>query len=745
MLNNNKIINLINKNKWDEILKYIKEGKIDKKKEIINGKNIAHISAMNNNKNIINYLLEKDSNLLAKIDREGNSCLHIMASNGYNDILKKTLKKNNEWINLVNNNGESVGLLCSNDGNLFNWIIKNVKGVDYNLTNKNKMTSFLRMISLSKKKNDIFYKNIDNILKEGLSLDIPRADPPLFYASRKGKSHIVDRLLKVDNINIDIYNDKYMTPFIISIYTRNYDISKKLVDNGANINYIGGMGEFNTFIQCAMAKDYKMIDYFLEKDFDFNKQNKFLDTSLHQVLLLTDFSLEYLYKIINRSNLNIQNIDGATPLHLILEKKDWENFSSILRKKDMDIFKKNNVNEYPTYYLKEDISKFYNILTESYMSKIDKKISKEICNSSVNLRCKDIIKNKILREKQSIPISKKENKNIIRKIKFIKKKNKNTVTFNSDTLHNVIYTMCLLKKYKNLMVPYQHYYIDKYNNDMDILQDNSIYRIADGEIIQDLVYAYHTILYELSPYIIVWRSIDKYYIHPDLEISIKKCLQKKEIRFIFMRITIIPMHDDIASGHANILVFDKKKGILDRFEPHGNIPFLEIEKLDELLKNRIGNILSDYLKEKSLKLEYINPSDYKNDIGVQTISNEYELYVKKLGDPDGFCLSWIYWYLETRLNNPDVHPIELLKDTYNKIIDDNLLINKKLKDKNKGDYTFINYIRNYASSLDDMKNNLLKNSGIDKNNYYNLIVRPKDKKRLINKLGKILNKKLSNI
>ena len=446
MLNNNKIINLINKNKWNEILKYIKEGKIDKNKEIINGKNIAHISAMNNNINIIDHLLRKDSNVLAKIDREGNSCLHIMASNGYNDMLKKTLKKKNEWVNLVNNNGESVALLCSNDGNLFNWVIKNVKGVDYNLTDKNKMTPFLRMISLSKKKNDIFYKNIDNILKEGLSLDIPIADPPLFYASRKGKSHIVDRLLKVDKINIDIYNDKYMTPFIISIYTRNYDISKKLVDNGANINYIGGMGEFNTFIQCAMEKDYKMIDYFLENNFNFNKQNKFLDTSLHQVLLLKDFSLEYLYKIIDRSDLNIQNIDGATPLHLILEKKDWENFSSILRKKDMDIFKKNNVNEYPTYYLKEDISKFYNILTESYMSKINKKISKVICNSSINLKCKDIIKNKILKEKQSIPISKKENNKILRKIKFIRKKNKNTVTFNSDTLHNVIYTMCLLKK-----------------------------------------------------------------------------------------------------------------------------------------------------------------------------------------------------------------------------------------------------------------------------------------------------------
>ena len=37
------------------------------------------------------------------------------------------------------------------------------------------------------------------------------------------------------------------------------------------------------------------------------------------------------------------------------------------------------------------------------------------------------------------------------------------------------------------------------------------------------------------------------------------------------------MFNNSPSGHANILIFDKKTGILDRFEPHGNIPFLEIE------------------------------------------------------------------------------------------------------------------------------------------------------------------------
>ena len=88
--------------------------------------------------------------------------------------------------------------------------------------------------------------------------------------------------------------------------------------------------------------------------------------------------------------------------------------------------------------------------------------------------------------------------------------------------------------YWGFIITILYKYIDKLNNDIDIIQENSLYKTPVGNVITDLVFAYHTILYELSPYIIVWRSIDKYYIHPDLEISIKKCLQKKEIRFIFM-------------------------------------------------------------------------------------------------------------------------------------------------------------------------------------------------------------------
>ena len=81
------------------------------------------------------------------------------------------------------------------------------------------------------------------------------------------------------------------------------------------------MGEFNTMVISAVRNDFKTIDLLLKYGFDPNKQNKYLDTTLHQLLYIDNFSHEYLFKVINKSSLNIKNIDGKTPLHLILRKR----------------------------------------------------------------------------------------------------------------------------------------------------------------------------------------------------------------------------------------------------------------------------------------------------------------------------------------------------------------------------------------------------------------------------------------
>ena len=86
------------------------------------------------------------------------------------------------------------------------------------------MNPLLNLIKNSDQKNDIFHENLKIVLNnEKIDLNIPKVDPPLYLASRKGKIHIVKELLNVKNIDIDVYNYRYMTPLLGSIFNRKKD------------------------------------------------------------------------------------------------------------------------------------------------------------------------------------------------------------------------------------------------------------------------------------------------------------------------------------------------------------------------------------------------------------------------------------------------------------------------------------------------------------------------------------------
>ena len=79
---------------------------------------------------------------------------------------------------------------------------------------------------------------------------------------------------------------------------------------------------------------------------------------------------------------------------------------------------------------------------------------------------------------------------------------------------------------------------------MSLIQQNNLYKVDQGEIINSLVYTYTTHLYELSPYVIIWRSSNRYHIHKYLKFCIMKCLEDDSKDFIFMRLTIIPILEE---------------------------------------------------------------------------------------------------------------------------------------------------------------------------------------------------------
>ena len=88
--------------------------------------------------------------------------------------------------------------------------------------------------------------------------------------------------------------------------------------------------------------------------------------------------------------------------------------------------------------------------------------------------------------------------------------------------------------------------------------------------------------------------------------------------------------------HANILLFDKTKKILSRFEPYGqSTPFEGETYLDSYIKRSV-----DVPFEK-----YIEPSRFCPQAkGGKRLKN----------DPLGFCMVWVIWYLDLRLTYPDV-------------------------------------------------------------------------------------------
>jgi hypothetical protein len=225
---------------------------------------------------------------------------------------------------------------------------------------------------------------------------------------------------------------------------------------------------------------------------------------------------------------------------------------------------------------------------------------------------------------------------------------------------------------------------------------------------------YHYYFYNFSPHILLWKNKDVYYFPKNLQIHSKNVLDNKEKRFIIFKLTLVPY---TSGTHANIVIYDKIKKRAERFEPFGYNSLLDSDDLDIKLEK--------YLKKTFGKIEYIGPKKYLHKIKFQIISDDNNPNNKKMGDPFGYCLAWTYWFLELRINNPDKDSNELINEAFDKII-------------KEYEYTpdfMITFIRNYAKSLDSMKNDILSKMNIDTKDYYNTYTNLDDAQNYIEKIN----------
>jgi len=719
---------LINTNEWNKIYKLIKNNKIDPNEEISNGNTIIHIAATNNKEEIVKYFAKNDYHYLEISNKEGNTAIHLLAQYGYIDLLKICLIENfSNFINLLNNNNENILNILYNDFKFIKWVVTNEKFNcnkdniivndidDKNIINKN--------IDESNKKDDNAYQIIKLLLKHCTKQINDYNDSFLCYAINNYKTHIA-KLFINEGYDLDKKNKSYLTPFLYAAAQKDYKLMQLLIKKGCDINYNGPEGDQNPMIFAIKNNDNDMVELLLNNNYKLNSYNRYLETPLHYALYNENkLSPTVISTLLYYSNLNAKNIHGVTPLHLLCKNNNIKNYNEIVKYKELDIFAEDGYQKKPLDYINGNyIYPFMDIVVDSYIRQLDGKIDNiNECKVGINSKnCYNELKKHIFQTKRSIPI-KVDQMRINSRLNMIIGNHAIHGLFNSDTLHNMIYTILMLKQYKNVGIPYQFMIEDKFINDKMIVINNNLYNSIAGKIISDLVLIYLEHFYEILPYLMIWKSNAEHYIHKDIGFMIKKTLKIPYIRFIFMKLTLVTT---VNSTHANIIIYDKVKNTLERFEPYGNVPYLESNLLDAFIEN-MGK------KHINRQLTYFKPKDIIGDVGFQTISNDNNPDVKKLGDPAGFCLAWTIWYLEMRINNPDIDPKTLISNIKESILS---------RDKSSSpDKLFINFIRNYASGLDKQKNEFMKSAGININNIYNLVLDQKDQNKVINKLSQEFN------
>ncbi|AGF85223.1 repeat protein [Moumouvirus goulette] len=196
----------------------------------------------------------------------------------------------------------------------------------------------------------------------------------------------------------------------------------------------------------------------------------------------------------------------------------------------------------------------------------------------------------------------------------------------------------------------------------------------------------------LINHVIIWKNPEIHYIPEFLIEGIKLCEQNKIIKYIIIKLTII----NEQFNHANVLIYDIDNNIVERFDPYGNIPYYQSQEIDTHLEK--------YFKKNIPQIIYISPKKSAKTISFQIYSDELaeENYVEK--DPNGFCVAWCIWYVETRIKNPKISPDKLIHKMEYLI--------------NKNNYKFKDYIRDYSNYIDGEKNEVLKKACVPTRYWY---------------------------
>jgi hypothetical protein len=600
--------------------------------------------------------LENNTIILGLNNKIGKNALIILLENKCYEHIKKIISLNSDVLNYKNSNERNLlqSMLYHDDMHdyIYNIITKteNISKIIENkdITDMAFIDNCIHIIS-----NNDNVKHIIKILK------------CISYIFHK---HYERCNIKGDIINklcFNISNDKYLIDILeyINIENQEYVCNMNecityLLDNKkiSIVDYIFNKVIYIKFINNGVNSIFNLVSYMGVNRWsnEGGNEGNGVDTRGNEGAIMN-----ILINTMTKSNIfKIRDIYNNNLLLLILEKHNIEPsiLKNIINNYNFDIYDNNIYNK-----------NIYLLIKEKYKDlpiKTTNQINKSVSLSSISL------------------------KNILKK----------TVVgiFNSNLLHNMIYTTIFVKKYKRLILPC----IENNSKSIKINDINFIKCSNNNGSILNTLNWYKSNYYDFSNHVIVWNSEDNYIIDTELLPFIHNNIKKSGI--IYVKISIILSKINIR--HANLLIIDTDKKTVERFEPYGEIYYDSILQLDDVLKKEICDKLEGY--------KYIITQSYP---GFQSKSDELNEMHVAYGDPEGYCLAWCYLYLELRLIYSDsTSNIDVIK-----VINDYICNNFEKDFKfNKNDNKYMIFIRYYSNRLDSLKNNLLKEYNIKYDDIY---------------------------
>ena len=678
-----------------DLIKMIGRNDLEKFINIPNTENntIAHIAAVLNNTELLKFIIDIDPKIIYSINNLGRSVLYYVVTDL--DLIKDIVKKydiSDHYLD-VNNYTLIEYYILSKNMDMLSFLLNNIE--------INTLINSALFTTIQLESDDT--NSVAEEINHGGNFDLTQY-----------KLDILNILLR-HGADIDSLNEEFLSPVIISVVINSYPICKFLLQNGADINYSGPENDQNPLSISIKKSNISIVKLLLNNNIKVNFVDKYLKTPAHYIFSEKNNIPIYIKKIILTKTKNINKEDNQmdTILNLLVHYDNWKNYQDILETKKLKIYQKNRLGVMPIDAINyDDMNDFYYLVYKSYVNQLkfdinvdaswvdemDQKIESILAHENNIQHCaiKDYYKKYIMekiKSGQSYP-TKKNNTNIL---KLLTPAETNISHFSGYTYNYICYLLVFLKKYSCIKIPclapdqmenksMKIYYEELINDYKEKTPTNLIFR----SIIRDYINHWPGLI----NHVIIWKNNENYFFSPYIIQGIYETMRKfPATKFILLKLTII---SNANSNHANILILDVKNKYVERFDPYGVVPFVKGADIDKLLEL----FFSDYFPA----FKYLSPSKTINSISFQTFSDERneENYIEN--DPNGFCVAWCLWYLETRIKNINIYPKSLIKRTIVQI--------------NKNETKFKDYIRNYSNYLDNEKNSILEDAGIPKKYWY---------------------------